>query len=295
MQIQDNENTLVIFLKSKNLADGMNNIQSLLNLNEKLTLESQNLKNLHEELDVKIRNSTTKKEDLGLQNSNLKNRKSLVEDQTAARKDLLNLTKKQSKSYADELSDLKKRQESIANEIEDIEKKIREGVNPNSIPTKRGVLEFPLKDYSLNDTLSQEYGATKFAKYGYTGGFHNGIDLAIPLSTPLFSTSNGEVVATGNQDNYCYRGAYGRFVVVKDNGNPFITLYGHLSRTSVVPGQKISRGQLIGYSGTTGYSTGPHLHLSVYFSPTFYMGPSKVCGPMPFGATVNPLDYLSLN
>jgi len=66
------------------------------------------------------------------------------------------------------------------------------------------------------------------------------------------------------------------------------TLYGHLSRIVVQKGDFVKRGQVIGYSGQTGYATGPHLHFTVYAKTTFYMGPSKVCGPMPYGGDLNP-------
>jgi murein DD-endopeptidase MepM/ murein hydrolase activator NlpD len=139
--------------------------------------------------------------------------------------------------------------------------------------------------------MTQGYGATAFAKNGYQGHWHNGVDLAASIGTPVLAAEDGEVVATGNQDAYCYRGAYGKFIVIKHNDN-LVTLYGHLSKQIVVKGDVVKRGQVIGYSGMTGYATGPHLHFTVFAGPTFYMGPSKVCGPMPYGGDLNPLSYL---
>jgi len=82
-------------------------------------------------------------------------------------------------------------------------------------------------------------------------------------------------------------------VVIKHNNN-LTTLYGHLSRIVAKTGDTVKRGDLIGYEGSTGYATGPHIHFTVYASPTFYMGSSKTCGPMPFGGDLNPTLYLSL-
>jgi murein DD-endopeptidase MepM/ murein hydrolase activator NlpD len=105
------------------------------------------------------------------------------------------------------------------------------------------------------------------------------------------AADSGTVVATGDQDKYCYRGAYGRFIVIQ-HANGLTTLYAHLSKIAVSKGDTVSRGQTIGYVGSTGYATGPHLHFTVFSSPTFSMGGSKTCGPMPHGGDLNPLNYL---
>ena len=94
-----------------------------------------------------------------------------------------------------------------------------------------------------------------------------------------------------NQDSYCYKGAYGKVVVINHTNN-LTTLYGHLSRYIVAKGDIVQKGQVIGYSGKTGYATGPHLHFTVFAQPTFYVGPSRTCGPMPFGGDLNPQRYL---
>ncbi|MEK7566353.1 MAG: M23 family metallopeptidase, partial [Patescibacteria group bacterium] len=96
---------------------------------------------------------------------------------------------------------------------------------------------------------------------------------------------------TGNQDKYCYRGAYGKFVVVEHENN-LTTLYAHFSLITATQGKEVRRGDLIGYVGRTGYATGPHLHFTVFASQTFRMGPSLMCGPMPFGGDINPTNYL---
>ena len=293
VQVKDSEGTLMTLLKSKNLSEGVDNVQNLLDLNNKLRAESQNLKNLRDELSEKRNEQTGKKDDKVLENQNFQYRKVIIQDQQAEKKKLLNLTEKQAQDYENKLDELRKRQEDIASEIEEIERKLKADFDPNKIPSKGPVLDIPLK-VSLINTLSQEYGQTAFARFGYRGGFHNGIDLAVPVGTPVFASEDGEVVASGNQDNYCYRGAYGKFIAVKHSTTNLTTMYAHLSRYLVTAGDKVKRGDLIGYTGTTGYSTGPHLHYTVYLTPTFYMGPSVYCGPMPFGAHMDPMDYLRL-
>jgi murein DD-endopeptidase MepM/ murein hydrolase activator NlpD len=72
----------------------------------------------------------------------------------------------------------------------------------------------------------------------------------------------GTVMGTGDTDLVCKGASYGRWVLIKhDNG--LATLSGHLSLIKVVAGQRVERGELIGYAGQTGYATGPHLHFTV--------------------------------
>ncbi len=85
---------------------------------------------------------------------------------------------------------------------------------------------------------------------------HHGIDYAAPYGTPVHAVASGRVVFAG------WRGGYGRTVVIKHK-NGYSTLYGHLSRILVRVGQHVDQGQTIGLVGSTGLSTGPHLHYEV--------------------------------
>ncbi|HPU00588.1 MAG: M23 family metallopeptidase [Firmicutes bacterium] len=102
-----------------------------------------------------------------------------------------------------------------------------------------------------------------------SGKFHYGIDLAAPYGTPFYAAAGGRVTYAG------YRGSYGILVEV-DHGGGCLTRYGHASKAAVSAGQRISAGQLLGYVGLTGNTTGPHLHFELH------MG----------GKRVNPLAYL---
>lgn len=90
--------------------------------------------------------------------------------------------------------------------------------------------------------------------------FHTGIDYAVPLGTPVKASNSGKVIYSG------WYGGYGK-VVILDHGSctgaPTTTLYAHMSQQKVSVGQNVTRGQVIGLSGSTGYSTGPHLHFEV--------------------------------
>jgi murein DD-endopeptidase MepM/ murein hydrolase activator NlpD len=87
--------------------------------------------------------------------------------------------------------------------------------------------------------------------------FHEGIDFTAPVGTEIYATGNGTVVDAGRN-----QGGYGNEIVI-DHGYSYQTIYAHLSRIFVRPGQKVLRGQVIGYVGNTGKSTSPHLHYEV--------------------------------
>jgi len=101
--------------------------------------------------------------------------------------------------------------------------------------------------------------------YGYridpvykTTKFHAGLDFAAPQGTPIYATANGTVEVAGNTGN-----GYGNHVVI-NHGYGYGTLYGHMFRVKVRSGQKVKRGEIIGYVGSTGKSTGPHCHYEVH-------------------------------
>jgi len=88
------------------------------------------------------------------------------------------------------------------------------------------------------------------------GAFHTGIDVAVPRGTSVHVTADGVIASEG------WAGGYGKLLVV-DHGNGLETYYAHLSAFLVVPGQEVTRGQVVALSGGTGRSTGPHVHYEV--------------------------------
>jgi murein DD-endopeptidase MepM/ murein hydrolase activator NlpD len=88
--------------------------------------------------------------------------------------------------------------------------------------------------------------------------FHEGMDFSASVGTEVYATGNGLVMVAGRD----IHGGYGNEIRI-DHGYNYQTVYAHLSRIFVRPGQKILRGQIIGYVGNTGKSTSPHLHYEV--------------------------------
>ena len=99
--------------------------------------------------------------------------------------------------------------------------------------------------------------------------FHNGVDLANSQGTPIYAARSGKVtVAT-------YGSTYGYYVTI-NHGDGYSSLYAHMTHYVVSKGDTVKKGQLIGYMGSTGRSTGSHLHFSIFYN----------------GSSVNPMNYI---
>lgn len=144
------------------------------------------------------------------------------------------------------------------------------------------------------------FGKTEAGKRLYADGTHNGVDFRAPLGTLVKALADGIVAGIGDTDIQCPGVSFGRFILIKYN-NGLASTFGHLSLIKVRTGDKVSRGQVVGYSGNTGYSTGPHLHVSVYAKDAVEIKtlPSKSCPgkvltqPIsPINAYLDPMYYL---
>lgn len=176
--------------------------------------------------------------------------------------------------------DLVEEQERIQDDMDALEKEIaareeelnRQQQQNNYVPvvTEAGFL-FPV---SLNgyQCMTSPYGYRVHPISGVTR-LHNGVDLAAVTGTPIFASKSGVVttacIGWGN--------GYGNHVVI-NHGDGFSTLYAHQSALNVYEGQIVSQGDVIGYVGSTGNSTGPHLHFTVFKN----------------GETINPMSCISL-
>lgn len=109
--------------------------------------------------------------------------------------------------------------------------------------------------WPVHGVVSSGFGWRVHPIYGY-GRMHTGMDISAPYGAPIRAAGAGRVIQSG------YYGGYGNAVII-DHGNTLSTLYGHCSSLVVSPGQFVKKGQLIGYVGSTGASTGPHCHFEV--------------------------------
>jgi murein DD-endopeptidase MepM/ murein hydrolase activator NlpD len=197
---------------------------------------------------------------------------------------LLTKTQAEVNKYDNLVDNLQKQREEIENEISDLEAGKVDQLS--GMPSfKKGLLAYPLKKF----TVSQGYGKTSFSKRAYKSGKHNGIDFSAATGTSIYAAGGGKVIGTGNLGRY----AYGKWVAI-DHGNGLVTLYGHMSSVSVSKGSKVAQGDKIGAVGSTGYSTGSHVHFTVFSTNSYELVQSKTVKGLwiPIGATVNPNVYL---
>jgi len=141
-----------------------------------------------------------------------------------------------------------------------------------SAPASGGMFQRP-----ASGRLTQGWGPASGAN-GYS--FHNALDIAGPVGTPIYAAQTGTVLRAG------WGGAYGNHVMIAHviNGQVWTTVYAHMSSVSVSAGQRVSQGQNLGGMGSTGNSTGSHLHFEIHRGGYSYSSSSA-------GSTVNPASF----
>lgn len=251
-------------------------------------------------MDIKNKMSTKKVDLLG-QKKVLQTQQGSLTAVKETQTTLLTQTKKQESAYQKLIALKKAEEQSFEDALNDLQSKLQVAVNAADI-TKAGagVLQWPVD----NVIITQYFGNTAFAAAGaYKGKGHNGIDLGVHIGTPLKAALTGIVLGTGNTDAIkgCY--SFGKWILIK-HANGLDTMYAHLSKISVSEGDSVSTGDVIGYSGETGYATGPHLHFGVYVSSATQIlrlgdatKQSTACSgahmPVaPLAGYLNPLNYL---
>lgn len=232
-------------------------------------------------------------------NARLSDQKSLVEQTSKEKNVLLKETQNKESSYQKLLAERKKKKNELESEMLDVEAKLKTVVDASKLPKYgKGVLKFPVDKV----VITQYFGNTPFSSKNpqvYNGAGHNGIDFGVSVGSPIYSAEAGTVIGVGDTDKSCNGVSYGKWVLVRHT-NGLTSLYAHLSVIQVSEGQTVTARQKIALSGNTGYSTGPHLHFTVYASDAVQVTnyKSKVCGTnmrmpiAPRAGYLNPLTYL---
>lgn len=292
---------IIAMLSSASLATAWQDADALAQLQEAVSVNMEKLAAEQAAL-TESKNAAEEKSRL-LSNQ----KKTLTEQQgslTATRRsqaELLAQTKQQESTYQTILAQKKAQQTAFEDALNDLQAKLDYTINPSQItPARKGILSYPLD----NVRITQYFGNTAFAASGaYAGKGHNGIDFAAPLGTPVKAALAGTVIGADDTDTVkgCY--SFGKWVMVK-HSNGLNTMYAHFSQISVSQGQTVTTGQVLGYSGETGYATGPHLHFGVYVSSAtqiITLGSatnsatpcSKAVMPIvPLSGYLNPMQYL---
>ncbi len=252
-------------LGSKSFSDIWKNADELSAVQVSMQGRIKDLNDLKINLEENKKLTEKKKIELVVLTNDLKNQTKILADTVKEKNSILIETKNTESNYKSLLVMKKAQKDAFEREVSALEDALQIAINPNSIPsTGTGVLKYPLNTIRI----TQYFGNTAFATKNpqiYTSGTHPGIDFAASIGTPVKAALSGTVVGLGNMDlasgGRCR--SYGKWIMLKHK-NGLSTLYAHLSLINVTSGQQVSTSEVIGYSGNTGASTGPHLHLGVY-------------------------------
>ena len=296
----ESDSLIEIVLSNKDLSGFLNQIETLQQFQSKMRDDVKRLTGLKEELVGTKTQTQTKKEELADFKGDLSDQKYVLDINRKDKNTLLSITKNKESNYQNLLDEKVEARKAFERELLDLESQLKIEIDTSKIAKAgKGVLSWPLDKVHI----TQYFGNTKFAKSGgYNGSGHNGMDFRASQGTKVKAALTGVVTAVGNTDAVpgCY--SYGKFLLIKHN-NGLTTLYAHLSFISAKKGDTVITGDTIGYSGNTGYSTGPHLHFTVYASQGVQIvryGDYKAqtnCADAnipvaPLNAYLNPMDYL---
>lgn len=258
----DSRSVLELLASTKSVSEFIQDIDQMLDVQSSLQghvdsmqLAKKNLERAQQSLDAR-------KQELQTLAVQLKDQKKIVDVQANEKTQLLIETKNKESEYQKLLNDRKKQIEALTAEIFDYESKLKFTLNVKSLPKiGSGALSWPVE----NVTITQRFGKTVDARRLYVSGSHSGVDFRAAVGTPIYAAGDGIVEGIGDTDKTCPKASFGKWVFIRHT-NGLATAYGHLSLIKAYEGQKVQAGDLIAYSGNTGHSTGPHLHLTVYAS-----------------------------
>ncbi len=297
IQRAESFNFIENILGQRNFTDFLTEIDSQLTFNGAMQSKVNLIRGEKQKLESNKSTQESKKNDLVKMQAELSDKKKAVEYTKSEQNKVLKETKNQEKTFQQILKDKLAEKAAFEKEIFEFESKIKYTLNPSSIPQSGStVLSWPVEKVRI----TQRFGKSVAAKRLYVSGSHNGMDFGVPIGTKIMAAAGGTVLGVGDTDIACKGVSFGRWVFIRhDNG--LSSIYAHLSVISATEGQRVETGETIGYSGNTGYSTGPHLHLGVYASDAIKVEnrPSVSCRgkilrmPIaPIEAYLDPMAYL---
>jgi murein DD-endopeptidase MepM/ murein hydrolase activator NlpD len=245
------------------ISDFLTQIVEVRKFKETLIDKKYELLNLNRELSQKKSEEVKTKEELEKEKQILAGQQQTVVLTQNEHKGLLSETKSEQAKYEQLLREKEAQKQQFNALVQDIESKIKKLIDPESFPSaQNSILVWPLD----NIIVTQQFGGSDFAKQNpgiYGRPYHPGTDFGTPIGSKVKSVSSGKIRASGNTDAYPGCVAWGKWILI-DHDNGLSSLYAHLSSILVSNGQSVTSGEVVALSGNTGYSTGPHLHLTLY-------------------------------
>lgn len=265
MNLTQSESLIETVLAYNNFSEFWSKLEYMNQFQNELSENLNELRLVHEELRIKHSEEQEEIKELETNKKLLSGQQEVVADTAKEQNKLLSAKQQELKTQQQILNEKIEQRKQFEAAMLEFESQIKTLIDPDAFPSaQRGVLSWPLDRI----VITQQFGGTQFAKNNpgvYGRPFHNGVDFGVPTGTQVKSVLSGVVQATGNTDAYPGCVSWGKWILVKHN-NGLTSLYAHLSSILVSPGDSVETGTLIGLSGNTGYSTGPHLHLTLYAS-----------------------------
>ncbi|MDQ5952970.1 MAG: hypothetical protein QG551_198 [Patescibacteria group bacterium] len=291
-----------LLLSQKSLSEAFNQTDEIIDFQKELRKKVVELKTDQAELSETIDQKEDAKDKLLKYKTEVDSQKVVVDKNKAEKSTLLQQTKSQEAEYQKIIKEKEKLRAEFEAELSQLESQIKYQLDENSYPQpKNGILAWPL-DAVL---ITQRFGLTESSAtlYNYrTGawqGKHAGIDMRANQDK-VYAMADGVVLGTGDTDGVCPRASTGVWVLLKyDNG--LASTFFHLTSSTVKKGARVKAGDLVAYSGNTGYSTAPHLHIGVMPASLVSVKTWASAGcpgkmyttPVVAGSKyLNPLDYL---
>jgi murein DD-endopeptidase MepM/ murein hydrolase activator NlpD len=236
---------LEVLFNSANISDFLSRIEYLSCLVENDQNIVGDIKGQQTELNHKKAELTTKMTQMAKLKQEAENAKSYLNDNKNKKQIALATNKKQQDELLVQIEKMEKDSEALAVKIRQLQKD-----NPSSV--RGNIAIWPTPGYW---TITSPFGYRTHPISGQNK-LHTGVDIGAPSGARILAAGSGTVIMAG------WYGAYGNAVII-DHGNNLSSLYGHMSSIAVSNNAVVSAGQTIGYVGSTGWSTGPHLHFEV--------------------------------
>lgn len=255
----EQKSLLETILSENDFSDIWNDIDNIASVRKRMLENLGILRETKNELeDARSETISAKDELLGLK-SKLGDQQKVVVQNVNEKSKLLTQTKNSESNYQKlVLTELQKKA-AFEKELREYESKLKFILDPSKLPSG-GVLSWPLDRIFV----TQEFGAKTGPHRTYASG-HSGTDFRARTPLPVYAMADGIVKGTGDTDVACPSVSFGKWVLVQYT-NGLSSTYGHLSLIKVSEGQQVKRGEIVAYSGGTGRSTAPHLHVSLYAS-----------------------------
>ncbi|MFZ3011776.1 MAG: peptidoglycan DD-metalloendopeptidase family protein [Minisyncoccia bacterium] len=279
-------NIIETMLSDDDFSSVWNDIDNIISIREKLREDIIILKQKKGELEDTRQITIDAKNELVSLKMQLSDQQKIVVQNANEKSKLLIQTKNNEANYQKLLKDRIAQRDAFEKELRDYEAQLQFIIDPSKLPSGR-VLSWPLG----NIFITQQFGKTVDAKRLYASGTHNGVDFRAATGTPVMAMADGKIMGVGDTDLTCYGASFGKFVFIEyENG--LSSTFGHLSLIKAKEGNKVKRGEVVGYSGNTGHSTGPHLHVSLYAAQAAKMASkaSAACDGRTYRLPVAPVN-----